>query len=254
MLISALMLFVLFVMFLHCSSIHPSFAAVIFILTSLFTSLYSSPVSVLVYFRCFSSRLWSHSSRTSFVTQGWIFFLRLPRACSAVERSTSFRLFARMSSSLSRTQRVANFLSTLAWDLRYFRVFEFPKVKSDARTLRKELGFQLQLGLSTRSWSLPMSAPGKDLVFALLMLDLGIWGVRMKSIWLWSCPSGACQVTVLGNLWGWRVLPRVSRWFFENSRNLHSLSFVSPKPIFLLSLPGIGMRHGLLWHSNRLEV
>ena len=47
------------------------------------------------------------------------------------------------------------------------------------------LEFQPQLdGYSTRSRLLPMSAPGKDLVFALLMLDLKRWGVRMKSTWL----------------------------------------------------------------------
>ena len=59
-----------FSMFLHCSSIHSSFAAFIFFLTSLFTFLYSSPASVLVYFCCFNCRFWSHRSRTSFVTHG----------------------------------------------------------------------------------------------------------------------------------------------------------------------------------------
>ena len=44
------------------------------------------------------------------------------------------------------------------------------------------------------------------------------------------------------------------RWLFANFRSLHPLSFVSPMPIFLLSLPSVGMRQGLLWHSNRLEL
>ena len=84
-----------FTMFLHCSSVHSSFAAFIFFLTSLFTFLYSSHGLVLLYFCCFNCRLWQHRSRTSFVTQGWIFFLCLPRTSSAVESSPSFRLFAR---------------------------------------------------------------------------------------------------------------------------------------------------------------
>ena len=39
-----------------------------------------------------------------------------------------------------------------------------------------------------------MSAPGKDLVFALLMLYVKRLDVRMKSTWLCTCPLGACQV------------------------------------------------------------
>ena len=78
--------------------------------------------------------------------------------------------------------------------------------------------------------TLPLWAPGKDVVTALLMLDLKRWGVRMKSIWLWTCPLGACLVAVLENLLGWRVLARVSRWLLANSRSLHPLSFVSPMP------------------------
>ena len=58
-----------------------------------------------------------------------------------------------MSTSLSRTQRAANFLPTLAWNTSaIFRSFLsicvfvlFFQVKSDARTLREALGFQLQL-------------------------------------------------------------------------------------------------------------
>ena len=46
--------------------------------------------------------------------------------------------------------------------------------------------------VSTRSWSLPMSALGKDLLFALLMLDLKRWDVKMNSTWSWTYPLGAC--------------------------------------------------------------
>ena len=60
----------------------------------------------------------------------------------------------------------------------YVRVSEFVQVKSDAIS-----SFNLMVVI-TRSYSLPMSTPWKDLVFTLLMLDLKPWGVRMKSIWL----------------------------------------------------------------------
>ena len=73
---------------------------------------------------------------------------------------------------------------------------------------KKHLVFSFNLMVvSTRSWSLLMLAPGKDLAFALLMLDLKHWG-----IWLWTCPLGAHKLAVLDNLWGCRVLTGVSRW------------------------------------------
>ena len=84
------------------------------------------------------------------------------------------------------------------------------------------------------------------------MLDLKRWGVRMKSNRLRTCPLGACTVAVLDNLWVWRPLARVSRWFFANSMSLHPLSILQCQ-IFLLSLPGVGMHQDLLWHSNHLE-
>ena len=191
-------------MFSHCSAVHPSSAAFIFFLTSQFTFLYSNTASVLEYCCCFSCRLWSYRSRTSFVTQGWIFFLCLPRISSSVERSPSFKLFARVSTLLSRTQRAANFQPTLAWNISaIFGSLSFSKSNRMRRLFVKRLVFSFKLVVvSTRTWLLPVSAPGKDLVFTLLMLDLKRWGDRMKSIWLWTCPSGACQVAVLDNLWG----------------------------------------------------
>ena len=101
---------------------------------------------MLVYFCCFSCRLWSHRFRTWFLTQGWIFVLS-PKDLFAVESSTSFRLFARVSTYLLRMQRAKKKLSAdLSLEhFRCFRVFEFLQVKSDARALRRALGFQLQL-------------------------------------------------------------------------------------------------------------
>ena len=65
---------------------------------------------------CFSCSLWPDRSRTSFVTQKWIFILCLPRTPSAVASSPSVRLFIRMSISLSRMHWAANFPPTLAWN------------------------------------------------------------------------------------------------------------------------------------------
>ena len=96
-----------------------------------------------------------------------------------------------------------------------------------------------------------MSVPGKDLVFALLMQDLKCWGVRIKYVWLWTCPLGAYQVAVLDNFWGWQG------WVGGSLRTLEVsiLCRLSLQcQIFLPFLPSVGMRQGLLWHCNRLEL
>ena len=49
----------------------------------------------------------------------------------------------------------------------------------------------------TRSWSLPMSAPVKYLVFDLLLLDLERCGSKMKSMWKWTKPMFEGQEAVL---------------------------------------------------------
>ena len=104
-------------------------------------------------------------------------------------------------------------------------------MKSDAMTLREALGFQLLLdgckhevmiAANVGTWERPC--------VWFLMPDLKRWVVIMKSIWLSTFPSGPCQVAVLDNLWGWRVLARVSRWLFANTSSFHFLSFVCPVP------------------------
>ena len=104
-----------------------------------------------------------------------------------------------VSTVLSRTQRAANFPPTLAWSASaILGSLSFSRSNRIPGLFMKRLVFSFNLMVvSTRSWSLPLLAPGKDIVFALLMLDLKHWGVRMKSIWLWTCPLGACQVAVL---------------------------------------------------------
>lgn len=59
---------------------------------------------------------------------------------------------------------------------------------------------------SRGSWSLSTSAPGYDIVFALLMLDLKRRGVGMKSIWLCIFPFDARHVVlreILCGCWRW---------------------------------------------------
>ena len=65
----------------------------------------------------------------------------------------------------------------------------------------------------------------------------------MKSFWLWTCSLGACPIAVVDNLWGWRVLERVSRWLFMNSKSLYPLSFVSPLP----DLPSVAAQ---CWYAS----
>ena len=179
-------------MFLYCSSVHSSFAAFIFFLTSLFTFLYPCTASVLEFFCCFTWSLWLHRFRTLFMTQGWIFIHCLPRISSAVESSTSFRLLARVSTSLSKTQRAANFPPTLAWNTSAILASsEFLQVKQDVRTLHETISFQL-------------------------LLD----GCKHKVIIKANCwPRQFVGVESVGKL---------SRWLFANSRSVHPLTFVSP--------------------------
>ena len=125
-----------------------------------------------------------------------------PRTSSAAVSSPSFKLFPRVSTSLSRTQRAANFPPTLAWNtFPMLGSLCFSRSNQTQGLFMKHLVFSFNLMVvSTRPWSLPMLAPGKDLVFSLLMLGLKFYGFKMKSIWLWICLVRACQVAVLDNL------------------------------------------------------
>ena len=176
-------------------SIHSCFAAFIFLRTLLFTFLYSSPASVLVYFCCFSCRLWSHRSRTSFVAQGWIFFLCLPEGPLQLLRVAI--LLDCSQGYLRRRQGRKGLYTYLSPEhFPYFLVFEFLPCRIGCKdsSLNAWFSASTSMVINMRSWLLPMSASGKDLLFALLMLDLKRLSVRMKSIWLWTCPLRACQV------------------------------------------------------------
>ena len=112
-----------------CTAPQPTFPLLfIFFLTSLFTLLYSSPASMFVYLCCLGCRLWSHRSRTPPVTQGLFIFLCFSETSLDVESSTSFRLFARLSTLLSRTQGCKLSACSCLEHFRYFRVFKFLQV------------------------------------------------------------------------------------------------------------------------------
>ena len=80
------------------------------------------------------------------------------------------------------------------------------------------------------------------------------FGARMKSIWLWTCPLGACQVAVLNNFWGWTVLSRMSCGSLQTLGVSVKCGLSLQCQIFLLSLPSVSMHLGLLWHPSRLEL
>ena len=83
------------------------------------------------------------------------------------------------------------------------------------------------------------------------MLDLKHWGVRLKSVWLSTFLLQACQDAVLDNLWVWHGCVGGSLWTLGVSI-LCCLCLQCQ--IFLLSLPSVGMRQSLFWHSNHLEL
>ena len=103
--------------------------------------------------------------------------------------------------SLSRMQGVANFPPTLAWNTS--AIFSFPSSNWISGLFIKHHVFSFSLMVaSMRSWPLPIWAPGKDLIFALLMLTWVLRCKAKKSIRLWTCPLGAWPVAVLDNLQG----------------------------------------------------
>ena len=67
----------------------------------------------------------------------------------------------------------------------------------------------------TRSWSLPMSAPGKLLVLWMLIPDRKRF---FTLIWLWYFLSGLCHVHLLDGLWGPRVFVSTRSLKVANSR------------------------------------
>ncbi|KAH3843903.1 hypothetical protein DPMN_117437 [Dreissena polymorpha] len=107
--------------------------------------------------------------------------------------------------------------------------------------MRLLFNFSLMV-MSTKSSSLPMSAPGNVLLFALLVLNLNRCGASMKSIWFCTCPFGACQVTVPDGLCGCSVFARVSWWLLANSRILKLYRWSLLSQTYLLFLTSLGMR------------
>ena len=86
---------------------------------------------------------------------------------------------------------------------------------------------QRQKVIISKSWSLPMSAPGKLCVLALFTPDRKHCLTRMWSISLWCCPFGLCQVHLLDAL----CWPKV----FANTRLLKVANSISLSPLLFVS-------------------
>ncbi|KAH3835496.1 hypothetical protein DPMN_108847 [Dreissena polymorpha] len=99
--------------------------------------------------------------------------------------------------------------------------------------MRLFFSFSLMV-VSTKSWSLPISAPGQ------FMLDLNHCGASMNTIWMCTCLFGACQVAVLDGLW---CLQQVGQCELAASGKLKkSLSLVTQYQIKLLFFTSLGRR------------
>ena len=79
----------------------------------------------------------------------------------------------------------------------------------------------------SKSWSLPVSAPGKLRVLAMFTPDRKRFLPLMWHIWLWCCPLGLCKVYLLDALWWPNVFADTRSLKVANSRSLSLLSFVS---------------------------
>ena len=183
-------------------------------------------------FCCFSCRLWSHRSRNSFVTQGWIFFLSLLRNASAVESGTSFRLFARVSLHRCSGRRgLQTFHLPKPGTLTLFSGLWVSPGQIGWENLREMLGFELQLGgcnheimiaANVGTWERP----------CVCFVDAGL-----EALWCQDEVSLVVNLPTRGThgccprqLVGVGRLATVSRWLFANSESTSSVIFVSPMP------------------------
>ena len=150
----------------------------------------------------FSSRVLSHRSRHSSFIHSCFFFLLLPITSSAYWIRISFKSLAIDSTSSDIVGRAANLPPIVAWITSSIDTScNFSRSNRILGLLGCFWAFSLSLkAQSTRSWSLPISAPGNVLIWALFMLDLKCCGVNIKSVWLCVTPSAECQVVFLDGL------------------------------------------------------
>ena len=161
----------------HWPYIQVSFAIFISVLIFLLISLKSSaPFGSPLFF--FRSRLWSHRSRISGVTQGFIFRRCLPRSSAAVSVTALLKwvtMESRSASSSTSVARGANLPRIVAW-----RIIQLLEVKPDSW-----LGWfswilrRVWKVIITMSWSLPTSAPGNVLVLEVVIPERNRFFTKM---------------------------------------------------------------------------
>ena len=143
----------------HCSPIQSSFALFMHLLMMLFTSLYFSdpPGSNHLFL---SSLLLSHRSRISAVTK---VFFSSDDVCQGSHWLFQVVIIeSRSVSSLSMMERGANFPSIIAWKVsNTLGSFSFSRSNLCHVCFGLLILFRRRLKVISKSWSLPMSAPGK---------------------------------------------------------------------------------------------
>ena len=170
----------------------------------LFTSLYfSDPADTNLLF--LSSLLLLHRSRISAVTQSFFFWWCFPRISLAVSVTAVLKvvIIESMSvSSLLMMVRGANFLPIIAWKVsNTLGSFSFSRSNLSLVHFGLLILFRQRWKLIiSKSWSLPMSAPGKLHVLAMFtpdwkhFLTYVINMVVVLSIWAMPGPSSGCFV------------------------------------------------------------
>ena len=167
---------------LHCSPIQFSFAFFMHLLM-LFTSLYfSDPSGPNRFF--FSHLLLSHRSRISAVAQCFFFLRCLPRISLAVSVTVVLKVVIIESltvSSLFMMVRGANFPPFIAWKLsNTLGSFSFSRSNLSLVRFGLQILFRRRWKvIISKSWSLPLSAPGKFRVLAMFTPDRKLFLTRM---------------------------------------------------------------------------
>ena len=185
----------------------------------LFTSLCFSDPSGLNRFSL-SSLLLSHRSIISAVTQGFFFWWCLPRISLAVSITAVLKVViieSRSVSSLSIMVRGANFPLITAWKVsNTLGSFSFSRSDLSLVYFCLLILFRRRWKvIISKSWSLPVSAPGKLCVLAMFTPDWKCFLTRIWSSWLWLC-----QVHLLDALWWPKVSTNKRSLKVANSRSL----------------------------------
>ena len=243
-----------FVIIIHCCPLTVVLPHIFFNLTTLFSyplffCLFRAPLDVVVHLLVFlrSFRFESVLSQFSpFVAQiknfcsdpivlfvcffsFWRCLPRIPLAVSVIAVSKVVIIESMSVSSLLMMVRDATFPPFIAWEVsNTLGFFSFSRSNVSLMCFGSLILFRRRWKvIITKSWSLPMSAPGKLRVLALFTPGRKRFLARMWSIWLWCCPIEQRQVHLLDALWWPKVYTNTRSLKVANSRSLSPLSFVS---------------------------